>query len=371
MNFKELKIGYVPYSTDLSQPADRRRFPYFAKRKEIEYEIADTSKKYDLIILPAPANLSKWLLYKRKNPETRFIFEMVDSLIFRTDFFSGVFKGIGRFLVRKETLMYFNYQRLIIKWIKTADLVLCSSTEIRSRILHWNRNALVSLDYLENEYSSVKQDYTISGKMKLVWEGQGSVLPHFLHFKTFFEQINSFCELHIITSKGFALYGRYLKKDISKILDQLPIKTIFHEWDINTKDKILSQCDCGIIPLNKDNIFGWHKPANKLISFWFTGLPTLVSDTPAYKELMDKALERMYCENEEDWIKKIHIMRNMEPSDRMALAAKNLAHVKRHYSDVALDKVWGNIFSRLDFLYENTLENNYPNDTLYNQTNKD
>jgi len=349
MDFKELKIGYVPYSTNLSQPADRRRFLHFAERKEIEYEIADTSKKYDIVILPAPANLSKWLLYKRKNPETKFIFEMVDSLIFTTDFFSEVFKGIGRFLIGKDTLMYFNYQKLIIKWIKSADLVLCSSTEIKSKILNWNRNAIVSLDYLENEYSAVKHDYNIGCKMKLVWEGQGSVLPHFLRFKTVFEQVNSFCELHVITSKRFALYGRYLKKDVSKILNKLPIKTVFHEWDINTKDKILSQCDCGIIPLDRNNIFGWHKPANKLISFWFTGLPTLVSDTPAYKELMDNAQERMCCGNEEDWIKKIHIMRNMVLSDRMALAAKNLAYVKTHYSDVALDKVWGNIFSRLDF----------------------
>ena len=96
-----MKIGYVPYSTDLSQPADRRRFPHFAGRKGIEYEIAETSKKYDIVILPAPANLSKWLLYKIKYPETKFIFEMVDSLIFSTDFFSAVFKSAILFVFHK------------------------------------------------------------------------------------------------------------------------------------------------------------------------------------------------------------------------------------------------------------------------------
>jgi len=348
MDITKMKIGYVPYSTDLSQPADRRRFPHFAGRKGIEYEIAETSKKYDIVILPAPANLSKWLLYKIKYPETKFIFEMVDSLIFSTDFFSAVIKGIGRFLLVRDTLMYFNYKRLIIKWIKTADLVLCSSTEIKSNILKWNENAIVSLDYLENEYSSVKNDFSINDKMKLVWEGQGSVLPHFLQFKKVFEEINSFCELHIITSEKYSLYGQSMKKDITKILDQLPIKTIFHQWNIHTKDKILSQCDCGIIPLNRNNIFGWHKPANKLISFWFTGLPTLVSDTAAYKELMEDAREHMYCTNEEDWITKIHLIKDMGVAERTTLAAKNLAYVKKYFSDEALDKVWETIFSSLD-----------------------
>ena len=103
-----LKVGYIPYSPDLSQPADRRRFPHFAERKKMAYEIADPKKKYDVIILPAPSNLSKWLSYKRKNPSTIFIFEMVDSLIFPTDIFSKFFKGVGRFLQGKDSRVYFN-----------------------------------------------------------------------------------------------------------------------------------------------------------------------------------------------------------------------------------------------------------------------
>ncbi len=66
MDFKQLRIGYVPYSSDLSQPADRRRFPLFAKNNNVTYEIANVNKVYDIIILPAPANLSKWLIYKKK-----------------------------------------------------------------------------------------------------------------------------------------------------------------------------------------------------------------------------------------------------------------------------------------------------------------
>jgi glycosyltransferase involved in cell wall biosynthesis len=229
-------------------------------------------------------------------------------------------------------------------------MVMCSSNEIRSHILKWNTNAVVSLDYLENEYSFSKNDYEVKGMMKLVWEGQGSVLPHFLHFKKVFEEVSSFCELHIITTDTYSRYGKFIKRDVFKILDQLPIKTIFHKWGINSKDKILSQCDCGIIPLDKNNLFGWHKPANKLISFWFTGLPTIVSDTPAYKELMRGTQENLYCSNDTDWVNKIIMIRNLSASQRQQLSFKNMTYVKKNFSDESLDRIWLKVFENIVLL---------------------
>ncbi len=208
MNFKELKIGYVPYLPDLSQPADRRRFPYFAKRNNVPFEIADKNKSYDIILLTAPANLSGWLIYKKKHPQTKFIFEMVDSLIFSNDLFSSLFTGVGRFILRKEMSLYLNYKKLLVKWLKIADLVLCSSSALKKIVEQWNANVVVSLDYLEDEYKFLKTDFSIEGKLKLVWEGQGIVLRHFVHFTELLRELNSFCELDIITSDTYPLFGK-------------------------------------------------------------------------------------------------------------------------------------------------------------------
>jgi hypothetical protein len=347
MDIKELKIGYVPYSSDLSQPADRRRFPLFAANNKIPYEIANKNRIYDVIILPAPANLSKWLIYKKKHPQTKFIFEMVDSLIFLSDIFSTLFKGLGRFILRKEMLLYLNYERLIIKWVKIADVVMCSNTELRNSLLKWNKNVVISLDYMENEYSTKKTDYSIHGKMKLVWEGQGSVLTHFLHFKDLFKQLDPICELHIITSEKYSLYGKLINIDVSKILNQLPITTVFHKWELGNMDKIISQCDCGIIPLNRNNRFGWHKPANKLISFWFSGLPTIVSDNPAYVELMDRANSNLYCSSIDDWVSKIKWIRDLTSAERERIATRNSEFVHKNYCNEALNIVWQNSFEML------------------------
>ena len=347
MNIKELKIEYVPYLSDLSHPADRRRFPFFASTNGIPFEIADVKKTYDVILLTALSNLSKWLLYKRKHPETKFIFEMVDSLIFPSDIFRTLFKGIGRFVMRKETLLFINHKRLIVKWLKIADVVACSNTELKRNIEQWNKNVVVSLDYLQNEYKFLKTDYTINGKMKLFWEGYGVVLQHFLCFTEVFKQLSSFCELHIITTEKYPLFGNFLHKDVEKILNQLPIKTVFHKWDINKNSEIFRQCDCGIIPLNKKNQFGWHKPANKLISFWFSGLPTLVSDTPAYVELMEDSNSNLYCSNTDEWISKMKWLRDLSNEARKELAMKNLAFANQNFSNETLDKTWQKIFEKL------------------------
>ncbi len=349
MDFKKLKIGYVPYLPDLSQPGDRRRFPYFAKRNNVTFEIADVNKEYDIILLTASGNLSQWLIYKRKYPKTRFIFEMIDSLIFSVDLFDYLFKGIGRFLLKKESSLYLNYKKLLINWLKIADLVICSSTELRKIVERWNSKVIISLDYLQNEAKFIKHDYSILGNMKLVWEGQSVVLPHLLLYKEVFQQVNSFCELHIITDEKYPLYGNLITKDVSSVLNQLPIKTIFHKWAMYENFKELGKCDCGIIPLDRKNLFGWHKPANKLISFWFTGLPTLVSDTPAYKELMMKVEQDLCCSNPDEWVAKIHMIKNLKAEERRLLAENNREFVQTNYSDEALDLVWFSVFEKFLF----------------------
>ena len=45
------RIAFDPISYDLSHPADRRKFIYFANAINLRYEIYDPSKEYDLVII--------------------------------------------------------------------------------------------------------------------------------------------------------------------------------------------------------------------------------------------------------------------------------------------------------------------------------
>jgi len=344
MRINELKIGYVPYQNDLSQPGNRRRFPLFANRQDVEFEIAQFDKKYEIILLTATANLSKWLNYKKRNPTTKFIFELVDSLIFPSVLFDSLFKGVGKFLLQRESGLYLNYKNLLIDWIKAADLVICSNYELIKNVKKWNSNVLLTLDYLENEYQHTKTDYSINGKMKLLWEGQGVVLPQFLFFKEMLQEISSFCELHIITTEKYPLFGNLIHRDVEKILKKMPIETTFHKWDIEKNREIFSYCDCGIIPISPKNKLAWYKPANKLISFWFSGIPAVVSNTPAYSELMNKADSYLYCSNIDEWVSKLKMIKNLTEEERKGIAMKNLAYASKNFSNEIIDITWENIF---------------------------
>ncbi len=75
--------------------------------------------------------------------------------------------------------------------------------------------------------------------MKLVWEGQSVVLKHLLEFKSVFKEINSICELHVITDKKYPCYGNLINRDVQTILNKLPIKTVLcllfaqkTKWDL-------------------------------------------------------------------------------------------------------------------------------------------
>lgn len=336
----ELKIGYVPYSRDLTQVADRRRFPCFAGRNNIYYEVADFSRSYDLIILPAPSNLTKWLQYKRKNPRTVFVFEMVDSLIHQKDWMNLLIKGTGRFLIGKESRPTLIHRNLLIRWIKEADIVICSNRDTQRLLKQWNKNVLFNLDYQENEYKFLKTDYEIKGKMKLFWEGQGVVLPQLSHFKEVLANVSSFCELHIVSSASFPVFGTFFHRNTTTFLKRLPIETHFHLWNQQENPQLFSMFDCGIIPISKKDGYAWHKPANKLISFWFSGIPTLTSDTPAYCEIASRSANDFICTNGKEWIEKINWIRNMSADERKRVAIRNYEFAKNEFSNKAVDPFW-------------------------------
>jgi glycosyltransferase involved in cell wall biosynthesis len=345
---EELQIGYVPYSQDLDHPDDRRRFPYFASQNNIKFEIAKTNKEFDIVVLPASANLTKWLRYKSEHPKTKFIFEMVDSLIYQSDILNTMFKGVGRFLLGKESLPTLHHKEVLIKWLKTADLVLCSNPVMKKEVEKWNSNVMVCLDYLEHEYKFLKTDYSINGKMKIFWEGHPEILRDFINFKDVFSEINEFCELHIVTSETYSLAGRFFPKQVKSFLEKLPIETHFHKWDLKMNSTIFNNCDCAIIPLNKNDKYHWHKPANKLISFWFSGLPTLTSNTPAYAEVASQSEKDILCETTEDWVTKIRKLYEKSIEQRQQLAIENLNFAKTFYSKRVYDGIWNLAFEKVE-----------------------
>lgn len=343
----ELRIGYVPYSPDLSHPDDRRRFPFFAQRHQIKYELADENKSYDIVLLPASCNLTKWMIYKKRHPNTIFIFEMVDSLTYQNDWKSLLFKGTGRFLMGKEDRPSLVHKDLLVRWIRKADVVICSNPKVKSELQQWNKHIILNLDYLEHEYPLAKTDYGISGKMKLFWEGQGVVLPQLLGYKRLFKEINAFCELHIVTAATYPRFAYFLNRSSQSLLKELPIDAYFHPWDLKSNAGLFGGFDCGIIPLNEKDQYGWHKPANKLLSFWFSGIPTLASNTPAYNAVAAMTDNDFICSSIDQWVEKIKWMYHLSSSQRKDLAMAKLDFARSNFSNEINDAFWMDLLDRV------------------------
>ncbi len=58
------RIGYAPFSSSLTHPGDRRRFPAYAKARGIPFELARPDENYDLVVLTELADISVWPNYR-------------------------------------------------------------------------------------------------------------------------------------------------------------------------------------------------------------------------------------------------------------------------------------------------------------------
>ena len=72
----KLKIGYVPYSADLSHPGDRRRIGTWSKTRRNDLQLEDPTES-DLLVLSAAANFDFWI-NKSKQP---VILDLVDGYL--------------------------------------------------------------------------------------------------------------------------------------------------------------------------------------------------------------------------------------------------------------------------------------------------
>jgi hypothetical protein len=74
-----MRIGYVPYSAELTQPGDRRRFPFYAEKRAIGYELAERDGNYDVVVVTPRTDLGYWARYRPG--DAKLVFDLVDSYL--------------------------------------------------------------------------------------------------------------------------------------------------------------------------------------------------------------------------------------------------------------------------------------------------
>jgi hypothetical protein len=353
MNWNNLRVAYAPYHKDLVVPGDRRRFVFYANERGIKFELADPSKLYDIVYLTYGCNVSDWIQYKKNNPNTKLVFELIDSYLLENYNKLTFFRGLARYFLGKESKIWLNYNLALRRIISIADAVVCSTKAQMMNMLYLNSNIHISLDYFSNDIFSRKNSLQSSDKLKLVWEGQAHTVGNLLLLNDVFEKLADEFELYIITDPVTEYSYKIFNKKTSKKLSKLKCKYHIIDWNKKSFSEIIASSDLAIIPINFNNPMMWNKPENKLLLLWEIGIPTLTSATPAYKQVMNLAELDLYCSSTDDWIQKIKDYKSSSIDSRKVTVEKANFYLQKFHNKKNILKNWDGIFNSLQISSDN------------------
>ena len=303
-----LKIGYVPYSVDLNHPGDRRRIGTWSKVTKNELELENPIDS-DLLVLSAAANFDYWLS-RAKQP---VILDLVDGYLgaepaFLTD--------LGRNLVRsfkgRSNYSAITFTKALRDACRKADAVIVASPEQAIGVFPFNSQVHVILDdHSELDVArQVKKIYNVENtdSRYIFWEGFGYTIKHFKFLAPNLDEFmhRSGYKLLILTNPNFARWGGYLgkvnaEKLIKKWFPRSKQQIEIIPWSIKDVIRCASLSDFAIIPVDTKDKFANLKPENKLLSMWHLGLPTLFSNTFAYKRVAREVGISELCIDASSW----------------------------------------------------------------------
>ena len=299
---RKKSIGYIPVSKDFSSAGDRRRFLLYANHHDLNWEIADPKKDYDILYITTMGDISVWMDYKKQKPHTILIFDINNDFFFNKDILWNFARGITRYISNRESRLYFNYNNVYHEMFEIADFVVCPTLAAKEYILKYNSSVHVAFDYFEDEISTRKSNYCPQKPLTLVWEGMGVTAKHILSISSVLENFKGKVKLRLITDKTYTL-GGLMTIDVIKLFNKAKFDYEFFDWEKETFSNLITESDIAVIPLDKSDTLAYQKPENKLILFWQHGLPTITSDTPEYVNAFSKTNLNLTCKDQGDWIR--------------------------------------------------------------------
>jgi len=320
MDLTNLRIGYVPYNNKLDQPGDNRRFFYYAKKRNIAFEIADPAENYDLVIVSERGDLSVWSDYRRG--KAKVVYDFIDSYLAISRWnLKGILRGFAKYATGQSRYMRLNHWKAIEAMCRRADAVICTTDEQRQDISKFCKNVRIILD-IHTVYNKVKTDYSAHKVFNLVWEGYPHNLPPFFEIKDVLKEINAKrnIALHLVTNLTYGQFmGKYWKRSTADIARKIFNNVYLYDWNKQLCPTIICACDMAVVPLFLNDPLSAGKPEDKLALFWRMGMPAIVSATPAHAKVMSQVgLQDMACRTPKEWKAALEYYIANEPARRRA-----------------------------------------------------
>jgi glycosyltransferase involved in cell wall biosynthesis len=343
-----MRVGYAPYDPSLTQPADRRRFPYYAERRGIPFELADPTRDYDLVVVTPRADLEAWSQYRPGR--SKLVFDLVDSYLAipRTNL-KAILRGPAKFAAREARHPFFSYRGALESMLARADAVTCATPEQQAEIEQICSNTHPILDFQSRLVRRVKDDYRADAPFQLVWEGLGENVRWFGEIQRALAEVDAIrpLVLHLITALEYREFAqRFWRRQTSRIARRHFDRVRLYQWSEEMVSVIATACDLAIVPLPLDRPLERAKPESKLVSFWRMGLPVVTSATPAYVRTMQAAGQALHCGSEARWVEVLgHLIEDAGARERAGRGGR--AFAAREYADERLIAAWDQVLDSL------------------------
>ncbi|MBI4489151.1 MAG: hypothetical protein HY694_08695 [Deltaproteobacteria bacterium] len=346
MDLNGLRIGYVPYSGALNRPGDRRRFCYYARKKNIPFEIAKPSETYDVVMVTAAADISVWSKYQKG--KAKIVYDLIDSYLAIPQWdIKGLLRGFAKYVIGQSSYLQLSYWKAVQEMCQRADAVVCTTDEQKQDILRFCQNVHIILDIHNTVIHTVKRGYSAGDTFNFVWEGLPGNLRTFYEIRDVLERlkVKHKIALHIVTDLEYRQYmEQYGKRNTIDLARKVFHPVYLYEWNEQLCSTIISACDMALIPIRLRDPIYVGKPENKLILFWRLGLPAVVSATPAHERAMLQCGLDMACRTQQDWQETLERY-IVDQSARQEAGERGKAFADTHYSEERILARWDRLFT--------------------------
>jgi hypothetical protein len=343
----KIRIGYVPYSADLTHPGDRRRLVYWAKKRGHEL-VLDTESRCDVVFKTVRADLSERNTLNNKSP---YILDLVDGYLGHENYWLDWFRGAGKVATGQISGPIKPFRKVVENACAKAAAVVCETSEQAETIEPFCKNVHSILDFHEEfPFLPFKIDAMTDRHTSLFWEGFPYTAKGLLLLNNFFtlnSQIGN-VSLEMVTDLRYpTILGKYNYKSttgiVNEIVDTLGPRFKITKWSLDSVINASSRSNIAVLPLDPKGALNPLKAENRLLIMWRLGLPTLTSPSNAYQRVMREVGFEGVCQNSQEWNLKLS---NLIQSP---ILQKNMVHAGQQYvrdthSEEMVLRAWDRLF---------------------------
>jgi glycosyltransferase involved in cell wall biosynthesis len=324
LKLENIDINLMPLITNkmLNQRYENGRYRLLdlLKSYAIRIKLLVFSNNYELILIEkelmpwAPYFIEKLLLINKI-----YIMDFDDATFHNYDLHESFFI---RCLYRKKLDKLMNNSRAVhcgndylISRAKSAN-----SKSVRFLPTVVNLDQYKNLSFLNNKHNTTK--------LKIVWIGTPETQKYLSIVRPLLNDLSESYDFKLI------LVG------VNKFEDT-KFEIEFFEWSKDTENKILSECDIGIMPLY-DSAWERGKCGYKLIQYMASGLAVIGSNIGVNNEIIDHGINGYLADDLDDW-RRFFISLMNNSAGRKEMGKKGRTKVEQNYN---IDK-WSSSLSRM------------------------